>query len=149
MKNWIVFTLALAIGAACFAQDAVPVVAVPVDEPVGWLMKIALAVSSLVGLILSKVLLGIGSGMAHSASQQAAVEALNVGVSKAYRDIVQVLKTAAVDGKLTQKEKSEAKAYAIKVAKEVASDQGAKFMDKVGLPALESMVEQIVAKRKA
>lgn len=78
-----------------------------------------------------------------------ALRALEAGVNDAWVHFVKDLKIKAKDGKLTPDEKVAARDWATNKARDIASGPGKKVLLALGRMGVDSLIEKIVARKKA
>ena len=103
---------------------------------------------SILAIVLTMVSGWLVKKMKANEATRDAVESLNVGVNDTYKSFVQDLKKAREDGKLTKEEASIARTKAILSAEGVVSKAGFKILKAWGVPKLESLVQDLVNKKK-
>ena len=78
-----------------------------------------------------------------------AVECVEAGVRQTYEDYVRNIKELSADGKLTDKEREEARNRAILYAKEYAMDEGVDLLKVYAKEYLPVLVEKVIRRNKS
>lgn len=149
-----VFLIGIFSLASVFAADApVTTPAAPVAEPATsmiWTVLLAVisGILAILGGFISSFFSWVKTKAGQTEAEQKAVDALSVGVTEAYNKFVKIAKDASADGKLTEKEKQEARDFAIATAKQIATGPAKDLLFAWGKPKLENIVQQLVAKMK-
>ena len=113
-----------------------------------WLQWLVAGLSSVITALLAWAFKIFRGKVEDNQAKREAVDALEVGVTQAYHDLVKRFKEHSADGKLTKDEKKQCREYAMQKAKEVATVAGRKVLEAWGREMLETLVEKIVLRRK-
>lgn len=129
-------------------------VVIPVTdpEPSWWSKLITAALVAIAGLFTTATgsfFIWLASKVKLSQAAKDAMDALHAGVDKTYLTLYQQFKDAAADGQISAAEGASLRQNAINEAMNLAKGPALDFLKSMAFPLLESLVQRIVASKKA